>query len=58
MKSHWLNHQHGGSVKLAADWRLDIHIRESAAECEVSSRLDIHIQILIYSEGNNEQLAI
>ena len=40
-----------GSVKLAADWILDIHIRESAAECEVSSRLDIHIQILIFLRG-------
>ena len=28
-------------VKLAADWTLEIHIRESAAECEVGSRLDI-----------------
>merc|ERR1711954_280163 len=28
-------------VKLAADWTLDIHIRESAAKCEVGSRLDI-----------------
>ena len=45
-------------MKLAADWILDIHIRESAAECEVSSRLDIHIQILIFSEGPNAQLAI
>ena len=30
-----------GSVKLAADWILDIHICESAAGCEVGSRLDI-----------------
>ena len=30
-------------MKLAADWRLDIHIRESAAQCEVGSRLDIGI---------------
>ena len=33
--------EHTGSVKLAADWRLDIHIREYAAECETGGRLGI-----------------
>ena len=37
-------------MKSAADWRFKIQIHEYCARCEVSTRLEIHIQISIVME--------